>query len=269
MKKTIVILLLVLSQQLGFSQNCQDSVLFSIHYIASFKNTVEDAKVQTEEKVLDVMQGHTDFYGRWQRKREELTDSILKAGGQFGDVQQAIGVYPRPRQFYSVLNNYPQKGERMIMDKLLYPYYSIESTENINWQLEDNDSVIAEYPCHSASCTFRGHKWDVYYTTDIPYSVGPWKLFGLPGAIMYAKDNTGIFVFEAIEVRNGNKRIYKKPNLQKTKKCTSEEIKKLKVDFYKDPDGFVRRIAGQSVKGYDAKGKTLLHKAKTALFMED
>ena len=143
-----------------------------------------------------------------------------------------------------------------------------ESIEPIAWKLENRDSVIAEHQCHAASCIFRGHKWEVYYTTDIPYSVGPWKLFGLPGVIMYAKDDRGIFIFDAIEVRKGN-RVFKAPSLRKTKKCTSAELRKLKIEMCKNPDGFVRRMTGQTLQGYDANGKPLVYRPKTALFLED
>lgn len=267
--KTLFLFFMFCWFQVGaFSQTPTDSVFFSIHYIAQFKNKVEDVRPLTEEKVLDVMAGHTDFYGRWQRKREEITDSIIGSGGQFDEVQQRTANYPRPRQFYSVMENYPHKGERMVIDRVLYPYYYIEPIEPITWKLENRDSVIANYQCHGASCTFRGHKWNVYYTTDIPYSVGPWKLFGLPGVIMYAKDDRGTFIFDAIEVRKGN-RTFKTPSLRRVKKCTSAELRKLKIESYKDPDSFMRRMTGQILQGYDANGKPLVHKSKTALFLEN
>ena len=254
----------------AFSQVSSDSILFSIHYIAQFKHCVESEKLQTEEKVLDVMAGgFSDFYGRWFRKRSELTDSLVRAGGDFNEIMKAVNPYPSPCQFYSVYQNYPQKGELLFCDRVaIKQFYYTEKIAPIHWSLENKDSVIAEYTCQAASCVFRGHHWTVFYTTDIPFSVGPWKLAGLPGAIMYAKDDTGIFIFEAIEVRRGN-RIFKGPNLKKSQKCTRAELRQMQMDADKDPNGFIKRLTGYESKGYSPDGKPIVYEPKTTLFMED
>ena len=49
----------------------------------------------------------------------------------------------------------------------------------MEWKLVDGDSIICEYPCKKAITTFRGRTWTVWYTLDLPYSDGPWKLCGL------------------------------------------------------------------------------------------
>lgn len=268
--RILFILLFCLIKFETFSQTPSDSVLFSIHYIAQFKHYVESEKLQTEEKVLDVMAGgFTDFHGRWLRKRSELTDSVVKAGGDFNEIMKAVSPYPSPCQFYTVYQNYPQKGERLFCDRAaIKQFHYTEKIEPINWTLENKDSVIAEYACQSASCTFRGHHWTVYYTADIPYSVGPWNLSGLPGAVMYAKDESGVFVFDAIEVRAGN-HLFKAPNLKKSQKCTRAELRQMQLNADKDPDGFMKRLTGYESKGYTADGKPIVYEPKTTLFMED
>lgn len=50
---------------------------------------------------------------------------------------------------------------------------------------------------------------------------------------------------------------------------TSAELRKLKIEMCKNPDGFVRRMTGQTLQGYDANGKPLVYRPKTALFLED
>lgn len=267
-RKILLISLLGIMSVNAFSQEQPDSVIFSIHYIAQFKNRVEDAEVRTEEKVLDVMNGHTEFYGRWQRKRDEIMDSVISAGGQFAEVQNAIAEYPRPRQFYSVQQNYPKKGERLLLDRIaIKKFYYIENIEPIKWNLEQGDTVVAGYQCQKASCDYRGRHWTAYYTTDIPFSVGPWNLAGLPGAIMYAKDDSGIFVFDGIEVRRG-KRVFKGPNMAKAQQCSRDELRKMKQELDKDPDGFVKRLTGVKQNGYGPDGKPIIYKPKTTLFME-
>ena len=58
----------------------------------------------------------------------------------------------------------------------------------IDWTIcEDSTMQVLGYDCHKATAKFRGRTWTVWYAEDIPLSIGPWKLGGLPGLILKAK----------------------------------------------------------------------------------
>ena len=58
----------------------------------------------------------------------------------------------------------------------------------IDWTIcEDSTMQVLGYDCHKATAKFRGRTWTVWYSEDIPLSIGPWKLGGLPGLILKAK----------------------------------------------------------------------------------
>ena len=40
--------------------------------------------------------------------------------------------------------------------------------------------------CGKATMNFRGRDWTILFNPEIPVSVGPWKLDGFPGLIVYA-----------------------------------------------------------------------------------
>lgn len=61
-----------------------------------------------------------------------------------------------------------------------------EPIPTINWNLTDSIKQVCGYFCKQATCTFRGRQWTAWYC-DIPQSVGPWKLNGLPGLILEAE----------------------------------------------------------------------------------
>ena len=67
-------------------------------------------------------------------------------------------------------------------------YVVVEEVPTMNWEIEeDTVQTILGYTCHKATTKFRGREWEVWYTDDIPTSLGPWKLNGLPGLILQAE----------------------------------------------------------------------------------
>ena len=78
-----------------------------------------------------------------------------------------------------------------------------EDIPQIDWVLSDSTKMICGYLCHQATATFRGRNWIAWYC-DIPKSVGPWKLNGLPGLILAAETEDKEHTFSAISVRKSS-----------------------------------------------------------------
>ena len=72
-------------------------------------------------------------------------------------------------------------------------------TPDIAWTLTDDTLTVNGYLCQQATTMFRGVKWHVWYTEEIPSSAGPWRLRGLPGLIVEAKSEA--HTFRLAEVR--------------------------------------------------------------------
>jgi len=60
--------------------------------------------------------------------------------------------------------------------------------------------TINNIQVNKAIGTYRGNTWNVWYAPPIPYSFGPWKLNGLPGIILEAKDIAGNISFKAEKI---------------------------------------------------------------------
>lgn len=73
-----------------------------------------------------------------------------------------------------------------------------------DWEIVDSTSNILGFECILATTDFRGRKWNVWFTPDIPISEGPWKLWGLPGLILHANDSNGDYIFTAKELSTSN-----------------------------------------------------------------
>ena len=81
------------------------------------------------------------------------------------------------------------QGKISVYTSVLGSHYLIEEDfPVIDWTIcEDSTILVLGYDCHKATAKFRGRTWTVWYAEDIPLSIGPWKLGGLPGLILKAK----------------------------------------------------------------------------------
>ncbi|MCF8319760.1 MAG: GLPGLI family protein [Flavobacterium sp.] len=70
----------------------------------------------------------------------------------------------------------------------------------ISWELLNETKKINSFNCQKARGNFRGRTYTVWFTNDIPVSLGPWKLNGLPGLILEATDSLNQFQFFAEKI---------------------------------------------------------------------
>ena len=78
--------------------------------------------------------------------------------------------------------------------------YLIQDTVKQDWTILEDKKQILNYNCQKAITTFRGRDYEAWFTIDIPVPFGPWKLNGLPGAILFAIDKTGDVAFTAVKI---------------------------------------------------------------------
>ncbi|MBQ8602412.1 MAG: GLPGLI family protein [Bacteroides sp.] len=76
----------------------------------------------------------------------------------------------------------------------------IDSIPAINWEIQDDMRDIDGFRCNKAKCKFRGRTYTAWFSLDIPCNWGPWKLHGLPGAILEAYDDTNEISFYATSI---------------------------------------------------------------------
>ena len=117
---------------------------------------------------------------------------------------------------------------KVSIDKFMYH----EEVPHIDWTLSDSTKEICGYLCHQATATFRGRNWIAWYC-DIPKSVGPWKLNGLPGLILAAETEDKEHTFSAISVRKSSSPIT--VNDKEYFKTTREHFNKALADYKSNP----------------------------------
>jgi GLPGLI family protein len=109
------------------------------------------------------------------------------------DAQQtAMGVSimrnPSTDLVISYFNPFGTKDQPFLLDMIGRPYRITEPVQKIQWDIQQETREIGGYACTKAIGTFAGRTYTAWFTPEIPYPVGPWKLNGLPGAILEAFD---------------------------------------------------------------------------------
>lgn len=70
-----------------------------------------------------------------------------------------------------------------------------DSLKQIDWSFESEKKQIGPYLCSKAKAKVRGREYTCWFTPDLPLFFGPWRLHGLPGAVVQATDRDGFVVF--------------------------------------------------------------------------
>jgi GLPGLI family protein len=77
-----------------------------------------------------------------------------------------------------------------------------EEIDHIDWIITNDKKNIAGFNSIKATCFFKGRQYEAWYCPDIAVKAGPWKLNGLPGLILEAKDSKAHVKFEIISLQN-------------------------------------------------------------------
>ncbi|SHM37050.1 GLPGLI family protein [Chryseobacterium polytrichastri] len=79
---------------------------------------------------------------------------------------------------------------------LLNDFFSLKSTDKLNWKLLNDTKVDGQYKLQKATTTFGGRNWIAWFSKDVNLSEGPYKFRGLPGLIFEIEDDKKNFIFK-------------------------------------------------------------------------
>ena len=112
-----------------------------------------------------------------------------------------------------------------------------EDAPELEWEITGEHGTVASFECQKAECDFRGRRWEAWFTTEIPVGEGPWKLRGLPGLILYARDTTGQYSFEAVSVTDEPEPFYDYV-YEHEKRTTYRKFKRYERSCFRWPKSF-------------------------------
>ena len=109
-----------------------------------------------------------------------------------------------------------------------------EDFPQFEWQLSADTITIQGYVCQKAEADFRGRRWTVWFTPEMPIDGGLWKFNGLPGLVLRAYDTSEHFYFDLQSISHPQQTgicLYK----NKTKRMTREKYRELEHKIFQAP----------------------------------
>lgn len=171
--------LLLIFTLVSFSQNRGYQVTYD------FKQNAKDIKLITHIKTYLTGNGQIsvyeeDFANMKNKSSDENLMSIKTLNNPF---------------YYKEL----QDKKAIFNDQIKMKFFNIvDAGITFDWKIEQETTIILGYNCQKATLHFRGRDFIVYFTSEIPFSDGPWKLSGLPGLILEVKSDDAIAAFDII-----------------------------------------------------------------------
>ncbi|WP_316823469.1 GLPGLI family protein [Pedobacter gandavensis] len=197
------------------------------------------------------------------QRRKDLAEQMKNSVP--GKMNFKVGTDPK-KTIQEELYLYTGEKKMIIKKRLINNYLIEESFPEINWNLTADTSTIAGLKCQKATTHFMGRDYTAWFCPDLPFQSGPWKLNGLPGLIVSARDAKNEVIFDFLgfesikhngqtklneEVESGgmltikgltNAALLNSPVLYLPKeaiKTSEKEYQKLAEAMKKDPEGFI------------------------------
>lgn len=185
-----------------------DSAYVRIWYAYNALN-IADSKTYDDLQRLDISEYLSKYYSFFIHNNDSLVDEWKKKHPNADSYPAQLGIKGKVSYWdeYRYSEYFKDFSLNTFTEYCRMPWALSNSncqyTEEIpvmNWEIEEDTTIIAGYHCQKANCTFRGREYTAWFSMEIPISNGPWKFGGLPGLILRVYDKDKLFVFECIGV---------------------------------------------------------------------
>ena len=233
------------------AQEVMDTVKLRVQYRAHYKHRVEQKETFEDTNLLDIGVHSSRFYSQRFEVFLHLRDSVERTTQDPMDRLQFMADMfgSKKGREYEVYKHIPERGVLTYTDALHNDFFFSyqEKIPSISWDLVEGDTLILDYPCFKAVTNFRGRTWTAWYSIDLPFDNGPWKLGGLPGLILAASESRNEFSFVATGIEQPSETKTILYRAKRYEQLTPLKFQRLLQDYWKDQWNTTNRLQG---KGY-------------------
>lgn len=237
----------------GRAQQSEPALARVIYEFTHINDTLQPDKPHKEEMVLYIGQ-HATLYDTYSLERvnqqvksqmeDPAFDGNLTIRGSRNTTKESYYIQPGERHIKQL---YSLAGETYLID---------EDYPSIDWRIADETKEVGGYIVQKATGRFKGRDYTAWFTTELPFQAGPWKLQGLPGLVLEASDHRGevFFRYAGFEtLKEGEVTLSLPENAITTHK---KALDKLKEGYRKNPQAAMnaRSRAGAPSSGGSTAG---------------
>ncbi len=243
-----------------------------VYYQVESKQDIKQDSADVDLYVLDIniKKGTSKFYNFTYLKSDSVYVSLKKQSDMKGAVNFDSRTMKYPNFNIGVLKENSKYDIIQMLDGDVFQY---PDGKDSKWNISSEKTKIENYQCQKAKTTIGGRKWSVYFTTELPFYYGPYKLGGLPGLIVSAKDETDSYIFKMVGLEKINDESEFTPKIFSRIIKTSKEkyyrafnnyktdpVKKLRENIITYPDGDYMKLANPLSPEYIKKREEVMVK---------
>lgn len=157
-------------------------------------------------------------YSENEYQRDSLIKALLAEGLDMFTVRERANIYPNGVE-WAIIGHPVERTFREIY-KFAFLYIEGHGEYELpQWTISEETENLCGHLCTKAIGNYLGREWSIWFTEEIPLSLGPWLLWGAPGMILKAEDADGLFRFtcEEISTTEHNRRTLIEERLEEQK----------------------------------------------------
>lgn len=199
----IIYLFLALFNIVLFSAQSQEKSVARVVYQFKHLRDTTTQYVYAEEMMLLFNKKEAIYSSQTKYIQDSVREkAFANATANGGEVNLGV-VHPTTPERYIV--SLPDQKLLTVAPFQRNDYLITEPLDNINWKVLSETKKIKSFTCQKAMTHYKGRDYTAWFTVELPFSFGPWKLHGLPGLILEATDkNKEVQFFCEAVVRNPN-----------------------------------------------------------------
>ncbi|GHE28564.1 GLPGLI family protein [Sphingobacterium griseoflavum] len=237
MKTTFLLSLTIVNLLWTFRVPAQETpkALAKVHYTFIHVNDTTQRSKSLRDEVVTYLGTASSYYTSYSKTRaqEEIERQMSDPGfdGNLTITRSTTGI-PNSYLFneQTLTEVVSLGGDEFVLEDR-YPV--------LDWSIGDEMKTIGGYSCQKANVTFKGRAYTAWFTSELPFSAGPWKFHGLPGLILEVVDaNKEVqWIYSGFDTLDKSA-IALAPS-EKAKPTTRKELSKLQEAFQANPQAYM------------------------------
>lgn len=134
-----------------------------------------------------------------------------------------------------IVKNY-QDSKIEIFRELGIEHFKYQVKSVFQWEVKNEIDTLNNLICQKAVTTYSGREYVAWFTTEFPFSDGPYVFNGLPGLIVKIADTKNLFQFKLIHYEKEPASFILKPfKYSKALQISLKDFISLRIDLTNDP----------------------------------